>query len=134
MTRSQRALVVSLGLLALVVLGLAGAIEDSVTFDEPVYLASGWSYLAKGDFRMNPTHPPLSKLVAALPLLWREPRVDWSDASWREPHQWRFARHFLFDWDDADRLVGPAGMAGPGPSGVMGPARVALCRPPPGAG
>ncbi len=111
MTRSRRALVVSCGLLLLFGLGLAGALDDSVTFDEPVYLASGWSYLATGDFRMNPTHPPLSKLIAALPLLWVKPHVDWADASWREPHQWRFGNHFLFDWNDADRVLLPARMA-----------------------
>ena len=128
MTRRQRALVVVLGLLVLVGLGLAGARDDSVTVDEPVHLASGWSYLATGDFRMSPTHPPLAKLVAALPLLWLKPHVDWSDASWREPHQWRFGNRFLFDWNDAERVLLPARFAMLGLSAVMAVAVFAWTR------
>jgi hypothetical protein len=119
MTRSQRGWAVGLGLLFLLVLGVAGARDDSVTFDEPVYLASGWSHLAKGDFRMTPVHPPLAKMVVALPLLWLKPHVDWTDASWREPHQWRFGTRFLFDWNDADRVLLPARIAMLGLAAVL---------------
>jgi hypothetical protein len=43
--------------------------QESVTADEPVEISSGYSYLKTGDFRMEPLHPPLSKMFAALPLL-----------------------------------------------------------------
>jgi hypothetical protein len=43
--------------------------QESQTFDESAHLYSGYSYLKRGDFGINPEHPPLVKLVAALPLL-----------------------------------------------------------------
>ena len=43
--------------------------EQSPTFDEPIHLLGGYSYLKWNDFRINPEHPPLVKLWAALPLL-----------------------------------------------------------------
>ncbi len=41
---------------------------NSQTYDEAVNLCAGYSYLATGDFRFNPEHPPLMKELAALPL------------------------------------------------------------------
>jgi hypothetical protein len=45
----------------------------SATFDEPHHLAAGYTYLRQQDYRLNPEHPPLSKKLAALPLLALEP-------------------------------------------------------------
>lgn len=42
---------------------------DSQTTDEGVHLSAGLTYLTKKDFRFNPEHPPLVKMLAALPLL-----------------------------------------------------------------
>lgn len=39
------------------------------TFDESAHLYAGYSYWKRADFGVNPEHPPLVKLVAALPLL-----------------------------------------------------------------
>lgn len=39
---------------------------DGFTIDEPYHIAAGASYLRWGDFRVNPEHPPLVKLVVAL--------------------------------------------------------------------
>ena len=43
--------------------------QESPTFDEPAHLYAGYCYWTTGDFGVNPEHPPLAKLVAALPLL-----------------------------------------------------------------
>ena len=43
--------------------------QDSQTFDEATHLYAGYCYLKRGDFGINPEHPPMVKLVAALPLL-----------------------------------------------------------------
>lgn len=43
--------------------------QNSQTFDESNHLYAGYSYWKRGDFGINPEHPPLVKLVAALPLL-----------------------------------------------------------------
>ena len=39
---------------------------DGFTIDEPYHIAAGASYLRWGDYRLNPEHPPLVKLAAAL--------------------------------------------------------------------
>ena len=41
----------------------------SVTWDEVDHLHAGYRYLECGDFGWNPEHPPLAKMVDALPLL-----------------------------------------------------------------
>lgn len=45
----------------------------SASFDEPHHLAAGYTYLRYQDYRLNPEHPPLSKKLAALPLLVLKP-------------------------------------------------------------
>jgi hypothetical protein len=41
-----------------------GTRNDGFTVDEPWHVVAGVSYLRTGDFRLNPEHPPLVKLVA----------------------------------------------------------------------
>ena len=51
-------------------LQLIGAVSQwSITSDEINHLHAGYRYLTCGDFGWNPEHPPLLKLIAALPLL-----------------------------------------------------------------
>jgi 4-amino-4-deoxy-L-arabinose transferase-like glycosyltransferase len=82
---------------------------DSLVNDEIAHLPAGWSYWRTGDFRLNPEHPPLSKLLAALPLLAMSPRWPEEDPvvqHWRIGEQWRFGYVFLFQsGNDADRLL-----------------------------
>lgn len=55
-------------LFALVLLATArsavGTRLDSLTVDEPWHIVAGVEYLRTNDFRLNPEHPPLVKLVA----------------------------------------------------------------------
>ncbi|AFL89862.1 hypothetical protein Terro_3648 [Terriglobus roseus DSM 18391] len=39
---------------------------DSFTIDEPYHITAGATYLRWGDYRINPEHPPLVKLIVAL--------------------------------------------------------------------
>jgi 4-amino-4-deoxy-L-arabinose transferase-like glycosyltransferase len=48
----------------------------SQTEDEAVHLYSGYRYLQCGDLTFSPEHPPLAKMIAALPLLAMNPKVD----------------------------------------------------------
>ena len=41
----------------------------SMTYDESAHLYAGYQHWTARDFGVNPEHPPLAKLVAALPLL-----------------------------------------------------------------
>jgi Dolichyl-phosphate-mannose-protein mannosyltransferase len=43
--------------------------EESLSWDEGDHIFAGYMSLKHGDFGLNPEHPPLVKMVAALPLL-----------------------------------------------------------------
>jgi tetratricopeptide (TPR) repeat protein len=43
--------------------------RNSLTWDEDDHIFSGYMSLKHGDFGLNPEHPPLVKMLAALPLL-----------------------------------------------------------------
>ena len=76
----------------------------SATSDEPIHIAAGYSYWVTRDFRMNPEHPPLAKLLAAFPLLALRPRFDTSEQSWGAGIEDVFAFKFLYG-NDADRVL-----------------------------
>jgi len=96
-------------LLALMALLAGGAAQrESVTFDEVAHIAAGVSYLQKLDMRMNQEHPPLAKVVAALPLILRGAHADYSHVSWTFSNkmfnaylgEWVFGHWFLMRWND----------------------------------
>jgi 4-amino-4-deoxy-L-arabinose transferase-like glycosyltransferase len=62
------ALVVAL-LLLFCVLAVRQAWVKSETYDEPMYMLSGYSYVVTGDLSFNREHPPLAKYLIGLPLL-----------------------------------------------------------------
>ena len=78
--------------------------QISATYDEPQHLAAGYTYLRYQDYRLNPEHPPLSKKVAALPLLALNPLPDSLDLSDPAEHpgpgsrSWRRLKNL---WRDA---------------------------------
>jgi 4-amino-4-deoxy-L-arabinose transferase-like glycosyltransferase len=46
--------------------------RESLTFDEGDHIFAGYMMLHTGDYGLNPEHPPLVKMLAALPLLGRD--------------------------------------------------------------
>ena len=46
--------------------------RESLTFDEGNHMFAGYMMWHSGDFGLNPEHPPLVKLLAAVPLLGRD--------------------------------------------------------------
>jgi hypothetical protein len=90
-------------------LAVTSLLGDSFTFDETGHLTAGFSHVYLGDFRLQPEHPPLAKLLAALPLLsmdhnWAPPDAE----DWRESATWQIARTWLFERADGERLLIPA--------------------------
>jgi hypothetical protein len=81
------------------------AFTHTTTYDEASHLPAGYTYLTTGDFRLNPEHPPLAKMVAAAPLLLISPVVHLDDRAWTEARQWQFGRRFLYRWNDARRVL-----------------------------
>ena len=76
-------------------LGLAEAASDSPTFDEPVYVAAGLAAILHHDLTFNDEHPPVPKVLAALPVLLAHPVIPangrWSGNDERS-YSARFAR------------------------------------------
>jgi len=70
--------------------------QESPIFDEPIELAAGYSYLHTGDFRLNPEHPPLMKLLVTLPLLALRPSFPIESAYWAKPDEYVFGLQFFF--------------------------------------
>lgn len=78
------------------ILASVSATFDSATFDEPAHLVAGVSYLQLGDFRLNPEHPPLAKMWAALPLVTRGgARIDPTSIRWRAGRQREMGFEFV---------------------------------------
>jgi hypothetical protein len=48
------------------------AVRTSATVDEPFHVVAGHRHWRCGDFGINPEHPPLAKLLATIPLNFRE--------------------------------------------------------------
>ena len=73
---------------------------DSQTTDEAVHLSAGYTYLTRGDWRFNPEHPPLVKLLAALPLLAIKPHItaemetNWEKSETLSYDSWKENRVF----------------------------------------
>ena len=97
-------------LLALMALLADGAARrESVTFDEIAHIGAGVSYLQKLDMRMNEEHPPLAKVLAAVPLVIRGVHADYSHVSWtfsgsglfkQYLGEWIFGHWLVTRWND----------------------------------
>lgn len=98
-----------LPLLALVFFlqGFFANFEKSLTMDEPVFIASGYTYLTRADFRMNREAPPLLQLVMALPLLAMDLKMPPPDSpAWQQGEHFDFARQFFSLNSDKTTLIG----------------------------
>ncbi|MEY2420756.1 MAG: hypothetical protein QOI95_823 [Acidimicrobiaceae bacterium] len=82
-------------------LALREALHDSPTFDEPVNIAAGVTYLTRHDLRLNIEHPPLAKAVEAIPVLLAHPRIPQGE-SWDNAPRPEFVLDFYRD--NADRI------------------------------
>jgi hypothetical protein len=106
---------VACALLALMGFLVGGAARrESVTFDEIAHIGAGLSYLQKLDLRFNEEHPPLAKVIAAIPLVLRGTRADYTHVTWTNseqflPHafigEWIFGEWVLTRWNDPVRTL-----------------------------
>jgi hypothetical protein len=106
-------LVAGLLLALMAVLAGGAALRESATVDEVSHIGAGVSYLQKLDLRMNPEHPPLPKMLAALPLVLRGVRADYNHISWTFSEkffqafwgQWAFGAWLLEKWNDSKTVL-----------------------------
>ena len=111
MTRPSAATVLAIAALtAFVLLSVASLLGNSPTSDEPVHLTAGYTHLHTRDYRMNPEHPPLVKLLAAVSLSFVDVRPPWPSPVWQEAwrsvatraeEQWRLANIWLYRLNDS---------------------------------
>ncbi len=93
-------------LLAIFLLSMAAsAYRESVTWDEGDHLFAGFMSLRGGDFGLNPEHPPMAKMVAALPLLSLHLHVPPLKSRFFKEESYRDGRDLLFG--NMPRYSGP---------------------------
>ncbi|HEY3842367.1 MAG TPA: glycosyltransferase family 39 protein [Acidimicrobiales bacterium] len=76
------------------ILGGFEAWHDSATFDEPVYVSSGVIGVLHHDLTVNAEHPPLFKVLAALPVLAVGPVVP-GDGKWNVNNERVYSARFV---------------------------------------
>jgi len=94
-------------LVLFVILVTSAAARKSATYDESVHLYSGWRILTAGDFTTNHEHPPLMKVLAAIPLMFMHVEPPRSQVH-REVDEWNVAHDFVYHANDGDRLLAAA--------------------------
>ena len=87
--------VVAVLLLAVAAQVVLSMMQESATSDEVPHLAAGYTYLKTGDYRLNYEHPPLVKMIAALPLLALDLDLNLEHPSWENRHEWSFGEGFI---------------------------------------
>ena len=97
-----------------VVLAVDSVWNDSPIVDEIPHIGAGYSYAVKGDYRLNPEHPPLAKDLAGLALLpLNLNQAAFQTQFWTQDinGQWNFGRNLIFNsGNDAVKLVRAAKM------------------------
>ena len=103
-------LVAGLLILCFVLQCLASMTQQSATYDEPVYIAAGYSYVETGDFRLKQDAPPLVATLSGLALrlgtyFGNQVSFDTSSRLWSGPTEYRFAEQFFARANDRYRTL-----------------------------
>lgn len=116
--------ILAAGLLGLMLaLMLASAWDDSAVMDELAHVPAGYANLFLRDYRLNPEHPPLAKMLAALPLAFTGVRFPTDVPSWTQDvnGQWAQGAIFLYEaGNDAERILRLMRLAGMGLAVLFG--------------
>lgn len=106
----KKTTILALGILAvMLVLMIASAWNDSAIVDELAHIPAGFGYVTQGDYRLNPEHPPLIKVLSALSAnLFVHPRFPTDTSSWQNDinGQWAQGAKFLYgSANNADQII-----------------------------
>jgi len=88
-------------------MGLASPLL-SLTYDEPIYTATGYAVLTTGDLHWHGVigHPPLINMLTAWPLLLESTRPDATQVpAWGTDDSLGFSRDLLARFDSLDRVI-----------------------------
>lgn len=95
-------LLVSLGIMATV------SLQEAGTQDELAHIPAGYGYVRYLDYRLNPEHPPLVKMLAGFPLLFLGVNFPTDSLAWQDDvnGQWAMGAQFLYEsGNDADQII-----------------------------
>jgi len=96
--------IVILGFMFLNLISLA--LTDSGTTDEVAHIPAGYSYINQLDYRLNPEHPPLAKVLAGIPLQFLHLKGLFSNWSWAEINQWEAGWNLIYRLgNNADQIL-----------------------------
>ncbi len=83
------------------IVSISLAWNDSLTFDEIAHIPAAYTYIKAHDYRLNPEHPPLLKILSGLAILPLNISFDWNANFWTninnygEYGQWDAGRYLL---------------------------------------
>ena len=79
-------------------LGVTSMAHDSAIVDELAHIPAGYSYVHYGDYRLNPEHPPLIKVLAGIPLQFMNLKFPADQPAWTTDvnGQWETGWSFLY--------------------------------------
>lgn len=87
---------------------------ETATFDETAHIPAGYAYVAYQDYRLNPEHPPIVKILAGIPLVLQNFAFPTDHPAWKGLNeQWAIGHAFFYELgNDADVIfqwarVGP---------------------------
>jgi hypothetical protein len=105
---SLNKIILGLILLTSLTLMVASSRHESATMDELAHIPAGYSYVKYFDYRLNPEHPPLVKMMAGLPLLALDLKFPTDSPAWQTMvnGQWDAGSLFLYEsGNNADQIV-----------------------------
>lgn len=90
---------VGLILAVMFVLCVGSMRQDSAIVDEVAHIPAGYSYIDLQDYRLNPEHPPLMKVLAAVPLAFLHLKFPAHAHSWvnQVNGEWDIGYRFIYD-------------------------------------
>ncbi|MEW5807740.1 MAG: glycosyltransferase family 39 protein [Acidobacteriota bacterium] len=91
-----RCFIIPLFLLAFLLQCTLSMVQLSATSDEVAHLPAGYTYLQTGDFRLNPEHPPLIKMLAAYPLLFLNLPSPYTSKYFLKNEKWEYGKSLLY--------------------------------------
>lgn len=79
-------------------LSLCMAHQESLIMDELAHIPAGYSYVRYFDYRLNPEHPPLTKMLSAIPLLFLKLNFPLNHSGWTTDvnGQWIIGNQFIY--------------------------------------
>jgi hypothetical protein len=90
-------------------------VKESAIVDEIAHIPAGYAYVVEHDYRLNPEHPPLVKIISAIPLAISGFNFPTNIPAWTEyvNGQWDMGANFLYHSENNADLIVQLARIGP---------------------